>query len=442
MGNIAHSKTYFSLMKIPNKFLSILFLLFAQFTLVAQVIRGPYLQSVSPSQAIVRWRTEQATESKVVFGDSPNKLNKSVESAQKVTEHELLISNLKPNKKYYYTIGDSKNLEPATEKRFILTAPKLGSTQPVRIWALGDFGSGSKNQLEVKNAIINYTKNHRPDAWIWLGDNAYSKGLDEEYQKKVFPIYQEDFFQNLNLYPAPGNHDYAGKHDPAEPPYFKIFNMPVQGELGGVPSGNESYYSINYGQVHLVSIDSELMEPKGLQVMDGKGAQFEWLEKDLASNKLPWTIVYFHKPPYSKGSHDSDTEKDMVKMRENVNPLFEKYKVDIVMAGHSHVYERTHPLRGHYGINNTFDASKHIVEKTSAPNEYVVGKEGQGVIYIVNGSGGQLGGQREGYPLKSSIYSNNKIGGSMILDITKSKLEAVWLGSDGEIHDRFSITKK
>ncbi len=408
----------------------------------AQIVRGPYLQSISPNQGIIRWRTEQATDSKVIYGENPQELNKVVADKQAVVDHEVIIKGLKPNKKYYYTIGDSKNMEPGSAKRFILTAPKLGSTQAVRIWALGDFGSGSKNQLEVKNAVINYTKNHRPEAWIWLGDNAYSKGLDEEYQKKVFPIYQEDFFQNLNLYPAPGNHDYAGKHDPSEPPYFKIFNMPVQGELGGVPSGNESYYSVNYGQVHLVSIDSELMEPSGLQVMDGKGAQFEWLEKDLAANKLPWTIVYFHKPPYSKGSHDSDTEKDMVKMREHVNPLFEKYKVDIVMAGHSHVYERTYPMQGHYGINATFDPAKHIVEKTIAPNQYVVGKEGQGVIYIVNGSGGQLGGQREGYPLKSAIYSNNKIGGSMILDITKTKLEAVWLGADGEIHDQFSITKK
>jgi 3',5'-cyclic AMP phosphodiesterase CpdA len=199
---------------------------------------------------------------------------------------------------------------------------------------------------------------------------------------------------------------------------------------------------VDYGSLHLVSLDTELRDVAGNQVMDGKGDQFDWLAKDLAANRLPFTIVYFHKPPYSKGSHDSDTESDMKNMREKVNSLFEKFNVDIVLAGHSHVYERTVPMRGHFGINDTFDAAKHVVATEKSLNHYQVGKKGQGVIYIVNGSGGKLGGRQKGFPLKSAVYTNTEVGGSMILDVTKTKLDAKWLAADGQIRDQFIIEKR
>ncbi len=406
-----------------------------------QIIRGPYLQSISPTSGIICWRTDVPSSSQVSYGENLSAQKQKVNLPDLVTEHRVTIHHLSPNKKYYYSIGDGKTMSKPSEARYLKTVPALGSKQQVRIWALGDFGSGSANQKAVLQSIVAFTLKKRPDAWIWLGDNAYSNGKEEEYQARVFDVYQQDFFQNTALYPAPGNHDYAGKHDPALPPYFKIFSMPVNGEVGGLPSGAASYYSVNVGQVHLVSIDTELTEPSGNQLMDGKGLQFEWLERDLKANKLPWVIVYFHKPPYSKGSHDSDNESDMKRMRENVNPLFEKYRVDVVLAGHSHVYERTHPMRGHYGVNATFDPQKHVVAKEKSSNHYVVGKDGQGVIYLVNGSGGQLGGQKAEWPMKSSVYSNNKEGGSMIFDISQHRFEAQWVSSLGDVKDHFIIEK-
>jgi hypothetical protein len=198
---------------------------------------------------------------------------------------------------------------------------------------------------------------------------------------------------------------------------------------------------VDYGSLHLISIDTELRDAAGNQVMDGKGDQYDWLAKDLAANRLPFTIVYFHKPPYSKGSHNSDTESDMKNMREKVNPLFEKYNVDLVLAGHSHVYERTKPLRGHFGINDSFDEATQVVATEKAPNQYVVGKKGQGVIYVVNGSGSRLGGRMPGFPLKSAVYVNTEVGGSMIIDVSKSKFDAKWVAADGQVRDQFVIEK-
>jgi hypothetical protein len=401
----------------------------------AQIIRGPYLQSVTPTSVLVHWRTDTPVASRVYYRASSKVM--SVLDTNRVIDHVVSLQNLKPATKYAYQIDS----DLFSDDRYVVTAPAFGSTKQVRIWALGDFGDGSASQKAVMNSIEVYTRGDRPDAWIWLGDNAYNNGKDEEYQKNVFDVYQSAFLQNLPIYPSPGNHDYAGKHDPTVPPYFKIFNMPIQGEAGGLPSNAESYYSVNYGPVHLVALDTEMRDVNGLQLMDGKGMQYEWLKADLAANKLPWVVVYFHKPPYSKGSHDSDTELDMKHMREHVNPLFEQYNVDLVIAGHSHVYERSYPMRGHFGVNDTFDSATHVFANEKSPNQYVVGPKGQGVIYVVNGSGGKVGGQRPGFPMKSSVYTNNTIGGSVLLDVNKHRFNLKWIQSDGVIGDEFVIKK-
>ena len=416
-----------------KKFL-LLFLSFAAFSQNDEIVRGPYLQSMTSESVLIQWRTASPQTSQVTLETKGEKKSRVIADTNRVIDHVLKVSGLSPNKSYTYKISSN-------HQGTFHTKPKAGDPNSVRVWALGDFGFVTPNQNAVISSIKNYTADKPIDAWIWLGDNAYNNGKDEEYQKYVFDVYQADFFPNLALYPSPGNHDYAGKHDPTVPPYFKIFSLPTEGEAGGVASHSESYYSVDYGSLHLISIDTELRDAAGNQVMDGKGDQYDWLAKDLAANRLPFTIVYFHKPPYSKGSHDSDTESDMKNMREKVNPLFEKYNVDVVLAGHSHVYERTLPLRGHFGVNNSFDAATQVVATEKAPNHYVVGKKGQGVIYVVNGSGSRLGGRMPGFPLKSAVYVNTEVGGSMIIDVSKSKFVAKWVAADGQVRDQFVIEK-
>jgi hypothetical protein len=424
-------------------FVSILFSIQA-FAQAPDIIRGPYLNSVSSTSAIIRWRTEKPTDSKVTFSKNFPEAGQVVEVVDRnvVADHEITIKDLSPATKYYYSVGAMGAKASLYEEQFLSTAPLVGSTNPVRIWALGDFGDGSKNQLACRDAIIKETFDHRPDAWLWLGDNAYNIGLDEEYQRHVFRVYQESFFKNTNLYPSPGNHDYGkAKRNPSDISYFKIFTMPSNGESGGIPSGSESYYAVDFGNVHLISLDSQGELDGGFRIYDTLSKQVTWLKRDLAANKLPWTIVYFHHPPYTKGSHDSDRENELVKIRENLLTILERFKVDLVLTGHSHVYERTHPLRGHYGEANSFDPKKHIVETKESPNNYRVGKEGQGVIYIVSGSGGQVGGQADGYPLRAATYYNTTVGGSLLMDFNDNRLDAKWICADGQVRDQFSITK-
>ena len=82
-----------------------------------------------------------------------------------------------------------------------------------------------------------------------------------------------------------------------------------------------------------------------------------WLQNDLASTTQPWVIAFFHHPPYSKGSHDSDTDIELKEMRQNALPILENAGVDLVLSGHSHSYERSFLIDGHYGTSSTFTSA-------------------------------------------------------------------------------------
>ena len=291
-------------------------------TLFAQKItRGPYLQMGTANSIVVRWRTDAAIVGKVIYGLAPNQKNRSVADEVATTEHELKITGLESNTVYYYglsTIPDGVVVEG--NDYYFKTAAPVGSKQKIRIWAMSDMGDGSPNQRAVRDAYLQSIKNdnRQTDVTLLVGDNAYAIGTDEEYQNNFFNIYQNYFLKNNVLWAAPGNHEYySGSQTSRDIQYFKIFSLPQNAEAGGVPSGPEMYYSFDYGNVHFVGLDSYGIEQDRYRLYDTLGSQVEWLKKDLAANRQPWTIVFFHHPPYTKNSHDSDSEEELKLIRQN-----------------------------------------------------------------------------------------------------------------------------
>lgn len=403
---------------------------------IAGLMRGPYLQSLTSGSVVIRWRTDGPTDSKVMAGTSLA-YDITVTDSTPVTEHIVTLNNLKPYTRYYYSIGNSSLVLQGNADNYFYTAPAKGSFVPVRIWATGDFGIGSTAQAQVRDAYLNASQKPT-NLWIWLGDNAYASGTDQEYQSYVFDMYPQPLKQ-FPLMPAPGNHDYGNTGFASQAslttdaPYFSIFTVPFNGEAGGTPSGTPKYYSYNYSNIHFISLDSY-----GSYQTAGS-PMYEWLKKDLAHNTQRWTIVYFHHPPYTKGTHDSDVEVELVSMRENIIPLLESYGVDLVLSGHSHVNERSYLMKGHFGLAGTFNEEMKVQKEHS---DFIKNPPYKGTVYAVCGTSGQSAGPpKPDAPMPCMYFNDFTSNCSMVIEVDRDVLNASYLSLDGTIKNQFSITK-
>lgn len=417
------------------------------------LLRGPYLQMGTPNSVVVRWRSAAATNSKVSYGLSATSLTLNVNNASGVIDHEMQLSGLSANTKYFYAIGSSTQKLQGDSSNFFVTAPVVGTEKKTRIWVTGDCGNKSTNQLNVRDQYIKFLGTGYTDIWMLLGDNAYSGGLDSEYQTKFFDIYNTKMLKQTVLWPAPGNHDYDNNATNANThavPYFNIFTLPTGAQTGGVASNSEAYYSYNYANIHCISLDSYGKDVNTYKLYDTLGPQVLWLKKDLAANKQKWTIVYWHHPPYTMSSHNSDTESDLVKIRQNFIKILERYKVDLILCGHSHGYERSKLMKGYYGNEASFSTSYNVSKSSgsydgtasSCPYSKNSATSYTGAVYVVSGSAGQLSttGQAS-FPHAAMHYSNIAIGGSFVIDVEANRLDAKWVCADGVIRDKFTIVK-
>lgn len=406
-------------------------------------VRAPYLQNLSSTAVTLRWQDGQELHGVVHYGESPELLQFEAGESEPRMAHEVRLEGLKPDTQYWYASGDEQGMDfGGTAQDWFRTAPQTGSERPVRFWVLGDPGyagkPGKKYSGEVRDAALAWMRaNPReglPDMDLILttGDNAYSSGRNEDFQRGLFDVFAHSF-ANYPVWPVYGNHDDRRRA------YFPIFSLPTKGEAGGVASGTEHYYAFDYGLVHFVVLDSQdsSLAPDADMAL--------WLEKDLKANSLPWTVVLFHHPPYTKGSHDSDHWQDswgrLVQMRENFLPILENHGVDLVLSGHSHVYERSHLLACHYGPSDTLQGTMILSEAggPEQPFEKTLSREAHsGTVYAVVGSSAK----RSKGPLNHPAHAVSlREFGSMIVDIRQDTLQARFVNMDGKIMDHFLIRK-
>jgi tetratricopeptide (TPR) repeat protein len=399
--------------------------------------RGPYLQMATDSAVSVRWRTSAPTTERVVFGLSPEALTGAVTTVSMTTEHELRLTGLEPATRYYYAVGTSGDVLAGGDSSFTFrTAPRDAVAAPVRVWVVGDSGAPGPIVSGVRDAYTEWTGSHETDLWLMLGDNAYLSGTDSEYQSAVFDPFQARL-RSCPLWPTRGNHDML--HHGANNDYYDIFTMPSTAEAGGMVSGTEAYYSFNWSDIHFICLDSE-----GSDKSPG-GAMMTWLAGDLAANYRPWVIAYWHHPPYSKGSHDSDTELGLIEMRQNALPILEAGGVDLVLCGHSHSYERSFLLNGHYGLSTTLTPDMIMDSGDGRPGgsgAYAKPNNGPwphaGAVYAVSGSAAQTSGGSLNHPV---MVTSLNLAGSMVLDIQGNQMMARFLGQTGAVLDSFAIVK-
>jgi hypothetical protein len=215
------------------------------------------------------------------------------------------LGHLKPGHLYCYQLvaGAGALTEPAP----LTTAAPPGGKEPLRFVALGDSGTGGAAQLAIAQRISAVTF----DLMLFLGDIAYEDGSPRQLQSNFFAIYR-DFLRYVPVYPTIGNHE---RQTRLGRPYFEAFVLPEP----------ERYYSFDWGDVHFVAIDTTQRDAR----------QLVWLEHDLATNKLPWVIVYGHHPMYT-----NSLRGPQLWIRRAFSNIFTRHHVDLVLTGHEHQYER------------------------------------------------------------------------------------------------------
>lgn len=404
----------------------------------AALTRGPYLQNATPNAITIRWRTDTATSSRVWVGAVPGGTFVVASDAALKTEHELRLTGLVPGTTYYYAVGSTAGRAPGADAswRFVTPPPGGAAVGRTRIWVLGDSGTPSGGQRRVRDAYYAWTGDRRTDVWLMLGDIAYENGTDSEFQAALFEPYAS-FLRGHALWSTRGNHDEP--HSGPANDYFDLFTLPTAGEAGGMPSATEAWYSFDHGNIHFVCLDSQDSS------RDPGSPMLTWLAADLATTRRTWVIAFWHHPPYSKGSHDSDDDTRGTEMRENVMPILEQFGVDLVLAGHSHSYERSYLIDRHYGFAATLQSSM-ILDAgdgdVSGDGDYVKppGSPGahQGSVAIVAGGSSTLASGALDHPAMARSLAAL---GSVVIDVNGSLLEAVYLDDLGAVRDRFAIRK-
>ena len=297
--------------------------------------RGPYTSNVSGTTALVSWWSNiPATGSVSIAGRTVTDRQGAVQ------HHTVVVSGLAPGRFYPYSIATGQDSATGSFR----TAAPAGQT--FSFAAIGDFGSGNLAERDTVAGIDSADTQFIQT----VGDNVYPSAgapdpdfttklsdFDVRLYRPLAPILQTQAF-----FPANGNKEYY-----SDGAFWREFPMPGK---------NHSWYSYDWGDAHMLVVDTEQPFAPG-------SAQYDYLRADLAAHqKEAWRIVAMQRPPYSSTSINSSDEQ----AQQSLVPLFQSYRVSLVLSGNSHNYERSFPL-----ING-------------------VPVRGDGVTYIVTGAGGNL----------------------------------------------------
>jgi predicted phosphodiesterase len=292
------------------------------------ISRQPYLQSTTTHSTIVAWGSTDGKGEVVLrepggkvvataageYAGDPDRREARL-AAQHRAGKELAaddiyvvkaeLTRLEPGHLYCYQLIDDG--KPLTEPAPLTTAAPPGVKDPVRFVALGDSGTGGAAELAIAQRMSAETF----DLMLFLGDIAYEQGTPAQLQSNFFAVYR-DFLRYVPAYTTVGNHERVTR---LGRPYFEAFVLPEP----------ERYYSFDWGDIHFVAIDTTQRDAR----------QLVWLDNDLTKNKLPWVIVFGHHPMYT-----NSLRGPQLWIRRSFANIITRHKVDLVLTGHEHQYER------------------------------------------------------------------------------------------------------
>ncbi len=386
----------------------------------ANFTRAPYLQSAGQTSMTVVWNLDVAVTGVFRWGRTPGPNWEFSQNLPAQTINVVTLTTLQPDTRYYYEVEADALVLATGADYYFDTYPPVNGRKPFSFLAWGDSGTDDANQDNVAARMNEVVP--RPAFGLGIGDLIYPAGEAANYNPRYFQPYAP-ILRNMVIWPAMGNHD-AGTA--SGQPYLDAFYCPTNTGAAGSPSNTELYYSFDYGMAHFTCLDSQVTYNAGTSA---RNAMLTWFTADLdaaVARGQRWKVVYFHHPPYTKGTHNSDTEAQLIWMRNNLNPIMEARGVDFVLCGHSHVYERSYLLKNSAVLqNNASDYSK-----ISTPD---------GSIYIVTGCGGQTGSGSLNHPLMA--YSLGSVAGNTVIDVQYDECRGYFVRQDGVKLDLFNLRK-
>jgi predicted phosphodiesterase len=289
----------------------------------------PYLQFSTQNGMYVLWETKEPATTLVQFGEARANVDKAVLDREVRLEgtrlmHEVLLDNLKPETNYFWqvTTVTQSGERIQTPVYTFKTAVKDSSA-----YLFGLVGDTQRNNRTpwAWGKIAEKLWQDRPNFVVHAGD-VVDQGLDKnDWIDNFFPNGQI-LMSRVPVYTVLGNHEQDA------PYYYQYMVAPAP----------EYYYTFKYGNAQFFMIDSNRDLKEGSE-------QYNWLEWELAKSTATWKIAVHHHPPYSSDSDDhGNTSQELSTLgtdARNLVPLYERYGLDFCLFGHTHLYERSWPLK-------------------------------------------------------------------------------------------------
>lgn len=237
---------------------------------------------------------------------------------------------------------------------FMRTPPPVFEVTPanrsIHVVALGDFGTGSPQQMQVANVMKQLEAKQPFDFGVTLGDNFYPNGVsapdDPQWKSKWEDVYDP---VGIPFYATLGNHDYMRSDGPAaeilHAQLSKSWKMPA------------THYTFTAGPVQFFAIDTiELSD----SILPNK--EMAWLDAEIAKSHAQWKVVYGHYQIYSATRGD---ERNLI---DRLLPILRK-RVDVYLCGHDHNLQELKPEDGvHFFVSGGGGAGAYPFRQPNYPH--------------------------------------------------------------------------
>ena len=300
---------------------------------------GPYLQNVTQNSIVIMWETTTKSVGSVEYGHSAGNLNFTATETESKKLHEIKLTGLETGTVYFYRCvwGNEK-----TQIWRFKTVPSPAA-EKVKIITYGD----SRSNPEMHRKIAELVAKEAPDFVLHSGD-IVGDGRKRELWKPQFFDPIKPYASEIPLYPVLGNHERNAVY------YYAFYSL----------NNNEAWWSMDYGPVHIIGLDSNQPGEVGTE-------QYQWLKQDLEAHKdAKWKIAMFHHPLFN-AHHD----RPIYEYRWSWHPLFQEFGVDLVINGHDHYYARTLPIgqaaQEQHGVTYIISAGGGAPLYPTATKEYI-----------------------------------------------------------------------